>query len=216
MTTRSTLFKLSIVTFIAASAMAACHKDKTSIPLSWRNPGFEDAFFRKLFIIGIGRDESARRMFEDTFVKALDARGAEAQSSWTVLPQSEQLTEEQIRSAIDGGGFDGVLITRLLSVEEAQEYVQGKSYVVPKTTHYGYGYYGYYSYYGTSYATVHEPGSIKTNTTVRLETNLYSVATGGLVWSGQTDTINPDSVSELIDSMTAAVTKQLAEEKLIP
>jgi hypothetical protein len=198
--------------FIAAVVMTACHKEKTSIPLSWRNPGFEDAFFRKLFVIGIGRDESARRLFEDTFVKTLEARGAEAQPSWAVLPQSDQLTEEQIRSAIDGGGFDGVLITRLLSVDEAQEYVEGKSYTVP-TTRYGYGYYGYY---GASYATVHEPGYFKTNTTVRLETNLYSVATGGLVWSGQTDTTNPDSVTELIDSMTSAVAKQLAEEKLIP
>jgi len=210
--TRPTLFKLFIVMFIATVAVAACHEGRTSIPLSWRNPEFEDSFFRKLFVIGIGRDESARRLFEDTFVKTLEARGAEAQPSWAVLPQSDQLAEEQIRSAIDGGGFDAVLITRLLSVDEAQEYVEGRSYAVP-TTHYGYGYYGYY---GTSYAIVHEPGYLKTNTTVRLGTNLYSVATGGLVWSGQTDTTNPDSVMQLIDSMTAAVAKQLAREKLIP
>lgn len=197
---------------VALALTTACHKDKTSIPLSWRNPGFENVSFHKLFVIGIGQNEGARRRFEDTFTKALQARGAEAQPSWALLPQSEQLTEAQIRGAIEGSGFDGVLITRLLSVDEDQEYVKGKSYTVP-TTRYGYGYYGYY---GTSYATVHEPGYFKTHTTVRLETNLYSVATGGLVWSGQTATVNPDSVDEMIDSMTEAVAKQLKQEKLIP
>jgi hypothetical protein len=207
---KSTLFML--YSTVVVLALTACHKDKTSIPLSWRNPGFEDISFHKLFVIGVGHNESARRRFEDTFTKALQAQGAEAQASWALLPQSEQLTEEQIRGVIEGGGFDGALITRLLSVDEEQEYVKGKSYSVP-TTHYGYGYYGYY---GTSYATVHEPGYFKTHTTVRLETSLYSVATGGLVWSGQTDTVNPESVDEVIDSMTEAVAKQLKQDKLIP
>lgn len=206
---KPTLYLLGIM---AGLAVTACHHNETSIPVSWRNPGFEDAVFRKLFVIGVGRDEGNRRLFEDTFVKALEDRGAEAQPSWASLPQSEQLTEEQIREAIEGGGFDGVIITRLLAVEQTEEYVEGKSYTVP-TNRYGYGYYGYY---GTSYATVHESGHFETSTNVRLETNLYSVATGGLVWSGQSDTVDPDSIKDLMSSVTAAVVKRLADEKLIP
>lgn len=200
------------VVMTAVLAMVACHEAKTSIPLSWRNPGFEDAFFQDIFVIGVAQNDGARRRFEDAFTQELQARGAQAQASWTLLPQSEQLTEAQIRGAIGGKGFDAVLITRLLGVEQEQEYVKGKSYVVP-TTNYGYSYYGYY---GTSYATVHEPGYFENHTTVRLETNLYSVATGDLVWSGQTETTDPESVNALIGSMTKAVTKQLQEEKLIP
>jgi hypothetical protein len=49
-----------------------------------------------------------------------------------------------------------------------------------------------------------------------METNLYSVASSDLVWSGQSATLNPDSLAEVIDSMTAAVAKKLKEEKLIP
>jgi hypothetical protein len=49
-----------------------------------------------------------------------------------------------------------------------------------------------------------------------LETNLYSVATSGLVWSGQSETVNPESIPDARDSMTAAVAKKLKEEKLIP
>ena len=111
------------------------------------------------------------------------------------MPQSTRLTEEQIGGAIEGGSFDGVLISRLLGVDQNEEYVPPSSYTVP-TTHYGYGYYGYY---GASYTTVHEPGYFKTNKTFRVETNLYSVASSDLVWSGQSATLNPESLTEVID-----------------
>ncbi len=201
-----------LVFLIAVSALAACSNTKTSIPLSWRNPDFEHTAFKKLFVIGVGENEGARRLFEDTFAKALAYEGTSAQASWGLLPQSTQLTEEQVLGAVEGGGFDGVLISRLVSVDQTQEYVPPSTHTVP-TSYHGYGYYGYY---GTSYAVVHEPGYFKTNTTFRLETNLYAVAGGGLVWSGQSETLNPESLTDVIDSMTAAVAKKLKDEKLIP
>jgi len=131
------------------------------------------------------------------------------------LPESNQLSEEQIRGAIEGGGFDGVLITRVLSVDKDKEYTPGSTYNNPRTRYYGGGY-GYYGFYGTTYAEVHEPGYFDTSTTFRLETNLYSVATNGLVWTGQSETVDPESIPDARTSMTDAVAKKLKEEKLIP
>jgi len=206
------------VTFVALALLAVglvggCKKGaSTTIPLSWKNPNFSSTSFKKLFVIGVGEDDGARRLFEDTFAKAIAAEGTAAQASWGHLPQTEKLTEEQVRSAIDGGDFDGVLITHLLSVDQDKEYIPPSTYTVPTHT-YGYGYYGYY---GASYEVVHQPGYYKTNTTFRVETNLYAVGTGELVWSGRSDTVNPESLTDVIDSMTAAVAKKLKEEKLIP
>jgi hypothetical protein len=201
-----------LLCLLAVAAFAACKKTTTSIPLSWRNPSYTNGGFQKLFVIGVGEDDGGRRLFEDTFAKSLAAQGAAAQASWGKLPQSTQLSEEQIRGAIDGGNFDGVVVARLLKVDESKEYVPPSTYSVP-TTYHGYGYYGYY---GTSYEVVHQPGYFKTNTTFVIETNLYSVATGDLVWSGQSETLNPESLTDVIDSMTAAVAKKLKDEKLIP
>ena len=195
-----------------AAALDACNKTKVSSARSWRKPADEQTVCKKLLVIGVGENDGARRLFEDTFAKALAQQGTPAQASWGLLPQSTRLTEEQIRGAVEGGGVDGVLISQLLGVDQNEEYVPPSSYTVP-TTHYGYGYYGYY---GASYTTVHQPGYFKTNTTFRVETNLYSVASSDLVWSGQSDTLNPESLTEVIDSMTAAVAKKLKEEKLIP
>ncbi len=201
-----------LLTFLAATAiLASCSGTSTTIPIAWRNPALEATAFKKVFVIGVGENEAGRRLFEDTFAKALSEQGTAAQASWGLLPQSTRLTEEQIRGAIDGGSFDGIVISRLLSVDQQQQYVPPSSYAVP-TASYGYGYYGYY---GTSYAVVHEPGYYKTNTTFRVETNLYSAATAALVWSGQSETLNPESLDDVIDSMTAAVAKRLNEERLI-
>ena len=203
-----------LLAVLSVAALGACNKgSKTTVPLSWRNPSFAGSPpFQKLFVIGVGENDGARRLFEDTFAKAIAARGAAAQASWGSLPQSERISEEEIRTAIDGGDFDGVVITRLLNVSKDTEYVPPSTYTVPRT-YYGYGYYGYY---GSSYDVVHQPGYYKTNTVFVLETNLYSIATSELVWSGQSDTVNPENLKEVIDSMTAAVAQKLSNEGLLP
>ena len=201
-----------LIVLVAVCALGCKDKTQTTIPLAWRNPSYGGVGFVKLFVIGVGADDASRRLFEDTFAQAIAREGAAAQASWGHLPQTGQLTEAQIRAAIEGGDFDGVLITRLLGVDETEEYVPPSTHTVP-SSYYGYGYYGYY---GTSYAVVHEPGYYKTNTTFRLETNLYSVATGDLVWSGQSETVNPESLTAVIESMTAAVASKLKSERLIP
>lgn len=202
---------------IVVFAFAACSETTTHISQSYRNPGYEQTVFKKLFVIGVGQSQESRQAFEDALVSAIVKQGGAAQASFSVLPQSTQLTEEQVRGAIEGGDFDGVLITHLLSVDKDQEYVKGSTYNKPRTSYYAGGYgYGYYGFYGTTYAQVHEPGYFKTSTTFRLETNLYAVASSGLVWTGQSDTVNPKSIPDARASMTAAVAKKLREEKLIP
>jgi len=209
-----------LIFFVAISALAGCSKTSTNISQSYRNPGFEETVFKNLLVIGVAENQESRQAFEDAFAKAIADEGGGAQASWVLLPQSTQLEEEQIRAAIEGKNFDGVLITRLLSVDKDQEYVEPKAYNNPRTTYYAgggglYGY-GYYGFYGTTYAKVHEPGYFETSTTLRLETNLYSLATNGLVWTGQSETIDPESIPDARASMTAAVAKKLKEEQLIP
>ena len=217
--TKTQLHKL-LFFLIAVSALAACSETKTSIPQSYRNPGYEQTVFKKLFVIGVAENDESRQAFENAFAQAIVAQGGSAEGSWSHLPKSEQLTEDEIRAAVGAGGFDGVLITRLLSVDKDQEYTPASTYNNPRTRYYsgGGGMYGrgFYGFYGTTYAQVHEPGYFETSTTIRLETNLYSAANDGLVWTGQSDTVDPESIPDARESMTAAVAKKLKEEKLIP
>ena len=51
---------------------------------------------------------------------------------------------------------------------------------------------------------------------MKLETNLYSVATNDLVWTGQSKTIDPKSLDDARTSITQAVAAKLKSEHLIP
>jgi hypothetical protein len=208
--TTRTISILSLIGILLGAAVLAACGTTTKIPNAWRNPAHEGMPFQKIFVIGVGKNESNRRLFEDRFAEVLSGGGAVALTSYGSLPDSQRLSEAQVREAIEGGGYDGVIVSRLLGVEEETEYVPPRTYSVPR--HYG----GYYHYYGTSWDVVHEPGYFKTHTTVRLETNLYDVGTGELVWSGQSETFDPSSLEDIIESATKAVAKRLSEESLIP
>jgi len=194
---------------LGAAVLAACGAT-TKIPNAWRNPAHQGAPYQKIFVIGVGENDTNRRLFEDRFAAALSGKGGVALPSYGTLPHSQRLTEAEIREAIRGGGFDAVVVTRLLDVDEETEYIPPRTYTTPG--HYG----GYYGYYGSSWDVVHEPGYYRTNTIVRLETNLYDVGSGELVWSGQSETFNPSSMTDTIDSVTKAVAKRLRKESLIP
>lgn len=218
-----------ILAVLVFSLAAACKKTPTEIPLTWQNPAYAGGAFQNLFIIGVGENDETRRLFEDTFASMIAAQGAKAQASWSLLPQSEQLTESEVRAAIEGGEFDGVLVTTLLGIDEKQEYVPPSGAPAAANTS-GPGYYpdssmnvgsspgtaGYYQSYNRSYQETAEYGYYETKETYRLKTELYSVATGELVWWGQSETTEPRSVSDVIGSMTDAVAKELKSEGLIP
>lgn len=201
-----------LVLSLALIGLGACHKTNTTIPYAWRDSSFDDARFSKLFVIGVGEDERLRRVFEDRFVEAVSSKGATAEASWLRFLQSELRTEEQIREAIGGADFDGVLVTRLLSIDEKREYLRPSTYSIP-TSSYGFTYSGYY---GTSYTRVSGSGHYETRTMYRIETTLYAASTGELVWTGQSDTRGQDTLDDVIGLMTAAVATELKREKLIP
>jgi hypothetical protein len=178
--------------------------------MAWRDPAYSGGTFDRIFVIGIGEDDTRRRFFEDRFVAVLSERGVDAEPSYGSLPDPERIEKDALQDAMQAGGFDAVIVTRLVGQEQEEEFVPPRTYTVP-TGYRG----GYYGYYRNSYEVVHEPGYYKTNTIVRLETNLYEVASASLVWSGQSETLNPDSVADTIDSATAAVARRLAEDGLI-
>lgn len=194
----------------------------TNFSQSYRNPGFEDVVFRRLLVIGVTADMESRQAFENALASAIAKEGGTAAPSYTILPDSEQISEEQLYAVLVREEIDGVVLTRLLSVDKDSQYTPPKKYNKPKTRYYpggwgyGFGYGGFYGFYGTTYAAVHEPGYFDTSTTLRLETSLYSVATNDLVWTGQSETIDPDSLDDARTSITQAVAKKLKQERLIP
>ena len=107
-------------------------------------------------------------------------------------------------------GADAITVTRLVSQETAERWVQGSSYVVPEP-YYG----GFYGYYYNSYAVVNTPDYLVEDQIYVIETNLYDVATEKLIWTGISETVNPESSVKGIDSVGRVIVSTLRKEGLI-
>ena len=206
---------LGRITFIAALALAsgtlgasACKKSqtRTTIPAAWRNPEFSGVPFSKLFIIGVARNGEYRRLYENSLVRALEGEGAVAQASSAVFPEDEELDGVRLLEAVRSGGFDAVVITRLKSVDEEPVYVPGNP---PTSSDL------YMAGYDDAYAVNSEPGYYKMALKYRLETALYTARDAMVVWVVESETTDPQSVDEIIQSVSALIAKQLKAEALI-
>ncbi len=186
--------------------LASC--TTTTLTSSWSDTNYGSRPLSKLLVIGIAESVGQRREFEDKFVAQLQAQGRQAIASATLLPLENELSKEAIQRKIEGTDIDGIIVTHLIGTQREQRYNPPTTHIVPV-------YHGLYGYYHSVYDYVHTPGYYSTHVTVRLETNLYDAETAALVWSAQSETLDPASASEVMDSVIREVVKDLRAKQFI-
>lgn len=209
--------RLALVTPLVALLAAAC-VGATQTGRVWTDPSFETNSLRKLMVIGVGTTPTIRRSFEDRFVAALQAQGIVAEPSYRMVGD-ERLDSARTSAEMHRTGCDGVLVTRIVDQQTVTTYYPptpsyaGLSYVwgPPVYRRGWYGYSGWYGYYGSGYSYATSPGYTVAHQVVNLETALYRVADGQLVWSalsqewrGQTD-IPGSEIEPLVRQLVGAL-----------
>ncbi len=184
----------------------------TKLTHIWTDEAYRGSPVSDVLVIGVSDEGAVRRSFEDKFVKQLKETGIEAVSSAVAISSDKKPDKEAIVSSIEKLGVDAVLVTHLLCVAKEEKYHPSSTSYRPAPYYYG----GYYGYYGHVYDYVHTPGYYTTHTKVRLETNLYEAKTEELIWSGQSETWDPKSKEDVIDSVISVVIKNLQKNRLLP
>jgi len=179
----------------------------TKLTHTWVDETYHGKPVSDILVIAVTHKEENRQSFEDKFVAQLKAAGVEAVSSSDVIPipSDLELKKEEILKVVDKFKNDAVIITHLAGVEEKESYTR------PERDRGG-----YYGYYGWAYGYTHEPGYNYTNTLIRLATNLYDDKTEKLIWSGQSETLDPGSINQIIDDVIDVLIKDLKKNKLLP
>jgi hypothetical protein len=192
---------------LAASACAG-----TKWVNTWTEPGAAGrAPLKKILVIGMSADMANRKAFEDSMVASLKGYKVVATPSMQVLPEG-QASEEALRAKVKEGGYDGVIITRLVSVDEQTDYVPPSGGVVAG----GYGWGPYYGGYGGWYSTVYSPGYLVNTTIVRLQTRLWGTEGEGTpLWTGVSESVDPTDVKAVSNKISFMVTKELDQHGLI-
>jgi hypothetical protein len=199
---------LAAMAVVVTGACAA-----TTFDTTWKAPGAAPLNFkgRKVAALVMSKDESVRYGAEDVLARELTARGAVGLPAYGLIPKELTRDQEKAKAMLDKAGVVGVVAMRVVGKEKELNASGGGYWGGPGYSSFwaGGGYYGY------GWGGVYDPGYIRTDTIVSVETLVFSLEQDKLVWAGRSQTTNPDTVGAFIKELTAQVAKELQKQGLI-
>ncbi|HEY6367469.1 MAG TPA: hypothetical protein VI585_22030 [Candidatus Binatia bacterium] len=200
--------RVFVVAIAVAFVLAGCAA--TKIVTQWSNPDYASPRFKKILVIGVSKQPSIRRTFEEEFVNKLKAVGVDAVPSYLYITEDGQVDEARLNEAVKKANADAVIITRLVRVEKKTEVSPGFYQPAPAI---GYGFYGGYS---SAWLGYYEPPRIYEYEVYISETSLYDVTKNQLVWTGTAETTDPGDIGNEIKRYVDIVVDALKSKKVLP
>ena len=204
---KQTRFLLAVLALAVAATSCGT---SSSLTQRWSDESYQGSPGQKMMVIALTPAERNMLIWEGAFSSALTKAGVQPIPGSKFIPHGKEVQDDALKQTIRESGVNLVAVTRLLAVDKEQEYVPGTSYYTPAP-----GYYGMYGYYHSSYAFVSSPGYIQENTIVKLETNVYDVGTEKLVWSGVSETLNPETAQDVANSVAYLLVDDMKKSHVI-
>ena len=194
-----------------ALLLSAC--TSTQFNAQWLNPQAGGRLpVRNVLVMGISRDTTARRVYEDAMVAQLTTRGVKAQPSYRTLPDDGPAPQPAIEKAVRDAGADAVLISRTVSVTNEVRVSPGMVMGPP----YGFGWGGFYGYYHGMWSSAYAvPPSVYTVQNVVVDTRLFDAKDFIVLWSGSSTTTPTTSMQTTIADFVTSLVTALAGAKAI-
>ena len=197
------IFALAMAVALGLTACAA----STKIVNEWVSPDYTSPRFRKIMVIGVSKQPSIRRTFEDEFVKQLKATGVEAVPSYLYIPEDGQVDEGRLQAAVKQAGADAVIVTRLVRVEKKTEVSPGFYQPAPA--------FGFYGGYSAAWMGYYEPPRVYQYDVYTSETSLYDMTKNRLVWAGTVETTAPHDINKEIERYVDTVIDALKSKNIL-
>lgn len=188
---KSSRFRLAYVGLCLLFSLGCA---STKMVKNWVYPETGPLQFENVMALVLVQDPLVRRTGEDELVRQIQR--VRAVAAYTVLPDKELENDARVREAVASAGVDGIIVMRPVYDQQEVTYVPG-SYPTP--------YYSFWGYYGWAYPLAYSPGYYRSDRLVGVETNVYDVGNGKLVWSGLSQTTNPEDVKKTVAATAKAV-----------
>jgi hypothetical protein len=192
----------------AALALANCATSRLVSQQS--NPDYVGKSFKSILVVAVTSDDLLRRNYEDRIVGLLAKRGRKGIPAYAAIGTRGKVEEAQLRQAIDQSGADGVLITRVTSVDRSSGTVPGATVAV------GIGYGGFYGFYSGVWQSVDLPPEqiIGTKWTAS-ETRLFDARNGALAWTGVVDTRESDNFASALTQYINVIFDAMVNDRVL-
>lgn len=203
----------SLVLILSFLITAAC--TRTTIGDAWKKSDYSGKPFTSLLVVAVIDDPNRKLFWENTVADRLRESGVKTvATSINSFPNDRGLQATDIIAYAQKQKVDGVLVTRLLDIQEkkAPAPAQGPVYASGGQLTY---YNNFTTFYPQAYDIAQGTRATATLTTVQLETNLYSTETLELVWSMVSDTLEPRTVEKLAASVSGKMIATLKRDGLL-
>jgi hypothetical protein len=197
---------------LATALLAGCQT--TTLQSAWFDPTFTGGPMHRITVVAAGLNVANRRMAEDIFSDRLRALGVHAAPGWAVVSDEARNAAEPFTEALRRSGAEGVLVIRVLGVDTRTQV--NTMMVTTAAPVWGGSMWG--SGWGTTsmWMTTTVPVTqVSQDALVMVETSFYEVATGRLVWSGITQTLNPSDFQRDVGGFADVIIGQLRSRRLL-
>jgi hypothetical protein len=197
----------AIVLLVAVNVGA----DKPAFTSTWKAPEAAGVRFtgKKVAALVISGDMNLRVSAEEQLVAVLAKRGVQGVPTYRLAPAEELTTAERARPWIERAGVEGVIALRPISAD-TQVIHSPDQWVTSSYYSTLWGYYGY------GWSAVYVPGSTRRDTTIVIETLIFSVPLDKLLWAGVSTTTNPEKTPAFLRQLVDAAVKEMKKQGLVP
>ena len=196
----------SLSVFALLVGLAAC--SGTRLRDVWRDPQYSGEPFRQVAVFVLGSDPAVRRLVEDEVVRRLpmNTRGI---GGYGLVPDTERGDVEKALERLRAGGYDGAMIARLVGVDGPTPWATGSLKQVPVS------YRTLSNYYVNATEEGERSSGLSAPTVVRVQMNVYAVASQALVWSAASRTFNPEETRDVAADMAKVAVEELQKAGLL-
>jgi hypothetical protein len=200
------MFRIAKLSGFAILGSIAAGCASTSFVSSWKAPldGPIEFDNKRVAAIVVSGDQATRRAGETALAREISARGAQGVPSYTIIDGDAVKDKDVAKKKLQEANIEGAVIMRMVSKDQEVSYSPGTSW-------YGaYPYYGSFGgYWGYGWGMAYDPGYLRTDTIVMVETLVYSLVQDKLLWAGQSKTTNPNDIQKFIAELSDAAAKEM-------
>ena len=206
--------------------LSGCVAGRTTIQSSWADDGYSGPPLDRLAVVALFETRAESLSFEESAAEYFAMHGVETVPGHELLTPEETRTldETEVRERVAATDVDGLLIVRLIAVDERREYLAPTPYLsnVPNEVANGDArswYYGptsdYYWFWLSSADVTGAPGYWLEQSFVVAETALFDNRNGRLLWTAKSETMDDARFRRTSESIVRTVARQLFSKDLV-
>jgi len=198
-----------VITLVLAALFVGAVAAKAKFTSTWKAPGAQGVSFAGKKVVGliVHDDMNLRMSAEEALARELTNRGLQGVAAYRLIPKEEIRDPKLVKAWFERSGAAGVVMMRLIDLTKEK---------IPSTVVWQSAtYYDLWSYYPYSWGAVYEIVPARTEIKFIVETLIFDVAAGHMVWAGTSESTNPKGAQALVKDIVEAAGAEMKKDGLV-